>query len=261
MEPSIQVHRNPIWIVLILTGFFLSEAKSRPRTTETAQVCGETNHSASSNFIPNFITAMQAVSEGINKKKWASSNVTSPAPYVYAFSQCFGDLSSEECSTCFATSRMKLPRCLPAVSARIFLDGCFLRYDNYSFSHEAVDGGVHDRVVCGPKTDFSSDDVMREEFEKKIKETLESLTDKTVVSGGFAVEECRGGVEGVYSMAQCWRTLRKDECRRCLKTAATKLGECAPAAEGRALFTGCYVRYSTEKFYGPDASLGDEGEL
>ena len=260
MEYSILTHRNLIWVFLIFATLSFCPAKSNPRSTEASQTCDPLQHSPTSNFIPNFITVMQAISDGINIKQWGSFNITSSPPDVYAFAQCYGDLQAADCETCFSASRTKLPRCLPAVSARIFLDGCFLRYDNHSFFHEAVDE-EYDKVTCGPLTDFSSDEMMRFEFEKKIRDVIGILADKAVLNGGFAVDENKGGVEVVYGLAQCWRTLQKDQCRQCLKFAGAKLGECAPASEGRAMYTGCYLRYSTEKFFNIDARLDEEGQL
>lgn len=57
------------------------------------------------------------------------------------------------------------------------------------------------------------------------------------------------GCEGVFALAQCWATLDKGACERCLSEAGKKVQECVPAAEGTSLFTGCFLRYSTRKFY------------
>ena len=69
---------------------------------------------------------------------------------------------------------------------------------------------------------------------------------------GFAV----AGVEGVFALAQCWGTLDKGTCERCLNAAGTRVQECVPNAQGRSLFTGCFLRYSTRKFYNDVALHG-----
>lgn len=63
--------------------------------------------------------------------------------------------------------------------------------------------------------------------------------------GGFAV----GQVGEVYALAQCWNTVGTDGCRECLRKAAKEVRGCLPKKEGRALNAGCYLRYSTHKFY------------
>ncbi|PON59671.1 Serine/threonine protein kinase [Trema orientale] len=257
MELSILIHRIPIWVFLILTKITLTRGDSVPRTSLASQTCSPSEYDPTSNFAPNLYDIMKNVTDSVSTRQWGSSNKTWPPPEVYAFAQCHGDLPEDECSTCFAAFKTKLRRCQQAVSARFFLDGCFLRYDNHSFYHEAVDDR-YDRVTCGPTDDFAADDIMRVEFEKKVRSVIGNLSMRAVENGGFAVDVSKGGVEGVFGLAQCWRTLRVDDCRKCLSVAAVKLGDCAPASDGRAMFTGCYLRYSTEKFFHTD--LHDDAE-
>ncbi|EXB90356.1 Cysteine-rich receptor-like protein kinase 42 [Morus notabilis] len=256
MEFSILI--SLVFHVLLL----FSTAKSDPRISEAAHVCDKTLHSPTSNFIPNFVTLMQAISDQINRNQWGEANVTSPPPEIYAFAQCHDDLSPSDCSACFAASRTMLPKCLPSVSARIFLDGCFLRYDNYSFHGESVgvDGAGDDRDVskCGPPSAVAGDEFLRSEFAKKVKDVVGVLAETAAINGGFAVGEDRGGVADVYAMAQCWKTVEKEDCRRCLRAAGDRIGECPPAAEGRAMFAGCYLRYSTERFFQVSAKHEEE---
>ncbi|GMN45924.1 hypothetical protein TIFTF001_015107 [Ficus carica] len=129
------------------------------------------------------------------------ANVTSPPPEIYAFAQCHDDLSA-----CFAAYRTKLPRCVPASPARIFLDGCFLRFDNYNKSkgrgrRGGGDGGFGVRW-------------------------------RRRVRAGAVLED--GGEGGVPAV---------------LRAAGERVRECAPAAEGRAMFAGCFPRHSTQRFF------------
>lgn len=63
--------------------------------------------------------------------------------------------------------------------------------------------------------------------------------------GGFGV----GEMNGVFGLAQCWKSLSKEECKICLEKAARDVTKCLPSNQGRALNAGCYLRYSTYKFY------------
>lgn len=203
---------------------------------------------------------MESISDGVNDNRWAANNVTSPAPAVYAFAQCHEDLSPTECSTCFAVSRTKLPRCLPATSARIYLDGCYLRYDNHSFYQESTTGGNDDKVSCGAPIDVWKDGYMKMEFARKVKEVIGNVTEKAVGNKGFALLGKRGGIEDVYALAQCWKTLDSGGCRKCLESAGSKLMGCLPGQGGRAMFPGCFLRYATQKFYNEGPDLEDTGE-
>lgn len=64
-------------------------------------------------------------------------------------------------------------------------------------------------------------------------------------SGGFGATEVRG----VYALGQCWSSLSNGECRICLEKAGEEVRRCLPSKEGRALNAGCFLRYSTAKFY------------
>ncbi|XP_062116218.1 cysteine-rich receptor-like protein kinase 1 isoform X2 [Humulus lupulus] len=260
MEFSISIYLYWIWVFLILNSLSNSCIYAKGRTNDAGRLCGSSEYTPLTNFIPNFIVAMDNVQIELSIKNWGASNISAPNPPVFAFAQCFGDLSAPDCRSCFAVARTKLPNCLPSVSARLYLDGCYLRYDNHSFIHETIDE-KHDKISCGPPTDFSSDELMRSEFVRKVKEVLSILTAKAVNKGGYAVDEDRGGVEGVFGLAQCWKTLSKDECRNCLLNASAALLDCAPAAEGRAMFAGCYLRYSTDRFFHVEPQQEEENEV
>lgn len=87
--------------------------------------------------------------------------------------------------------------------------------------------------------DVSKDKYMQEGFCLKVRDVIGNVTEKAVSHQGFAVMGQRGGVEGVYALAQCWRTISKKGCRECLEEAQGMF-----AWETR---QGCaYFRYSTE---------------
>lgn len=66
-------------------------------------------------------------------------------------------------------------------------------------------------------------------------------------NGGFLVGSVARGNTSVYGLAQCWRFT--DDCRKCLNDSFSRVVSCPPRKEGRAISAGCYLRYSTEKFY------------
>ena len=62
--------------------------------------------------------------------------------------------------------RTKLPRCFPTDSGRIYLDGCYLRYNNHEFFEEPLNRFL-DTVKCGHAGAVTSDQYVRREFAKK----------------------------------------------------------------------------------------------
>ncbi|KAK4282379.1 hypothetical protein QN277_013763 [Acacia crassicarpa] len=219
---------------------------SDPRISQAGLFCGTSKAPLSSHYIPIFVQEMQSLSQTITTQDWASHSLNFSSLPIFGFVQCFHDLSHTDCLLCYAASRTKLPRCLPSLSARIYLDGCFLRYDNYSFFSEAIDP-VRDTLNCSSRYGVAEDEGgERREFEKNVGEAVDNVVDVSVGEGfGFGV----GQAGGVYALAQCWKTLRSDECGICLRKAAREVRECFPNLEGRALNAGCYLRYSTHKFY------------
>ncbi|THF97036.1 hypothetical protein TEA_020460 [Camellia sinensis var. sinensis] len=212
---------------------------------------------------------MESLSQLFSSNHWAYYVINS---IIFGLFQCFEDLPHTDCLLCFATSRTRIPHCLPSISARIYLDGCFLRYESFDFFNQSVDS-AQDTVNCAT-------DVVRElGFESRFGEVISDVIQEAVVNGGFAVGKEKGvyglaqcaifeevisdviqeavvnggfavGKEkGVYGLAQCWRSVSSGGCRDCLEKAAGEVRRCVPSREGRGLNAGCYLRYSTVKFF------------
>ncbi|KAF5188838.1 Cysteine-rich receptor-like protein kinase [Thalictrum thalictroides] len=188
---------------------------------------------------------MEGITKLVDKQGWGIIEDGSN-PTLYSLAQCMNDLSHTDCLLCFTEARTKLPRCIPSVSARVHLDGCFLRWDNYSFYQESIDDKL-DRRVCNTSA-ASTEDYLKLEFTSKAKEVIANVT-SIASKDGFAVAESKRGVVSVYALAQCWKTVNSTGCQMCLEKAAKEVNQCLPGREGRALNTGCYLRYSTEMFY------------
>ncbi|KAA8530216.1 hypothetical protein F0562_004925 [Nyssa sinensis] len=195
---------------------------------------------------------MEVLSQLVTTHRWGQHVINSTTP-VYGLAQCFQDLSHTDCLLCYAASRTRLPRCLPAISARIYLDGCFLRYDNYSFFNESIDPS-RDTVNCS-SSDGNTTNNKTLEFNQSVGLLIDNVTKTAVLNRGFGVAE----VKGLFGLAQCWKTLSNNGCRECLEKAGKELmTSCLPSKEGRGLNAGCYLRYSTKKFYNDEVEKGPQ---
>lgn len=254
------------WVVIFLislTTLLIPTVDSDPRVTPAGSLICGTGRATTASFIPTFVQAMEQLSSNLNNSNnnFAISNITNPSlPPFYALIQCQQDLSRTDCLVCYAVSRTSVPGCLPRTSGRIFLDGCFVRFDNHSFFHEAVDD-VTDSLNCnsslGSGNDFRGGVL---EFGKSVGGLVGNLSEVALNgsrngNGGFGVME----MNGVYGLAQCWESLSSDECRVCLEKAKNEIVKCLPSREGRSMNAGCFLRYSTQKFYQND-SLSDGGK-
>ncbi|PPD79632.1 hypothetical protein GOBAR_DD23434 [Gossypium barbadense] len=191
---------------------------------------------------------MESLWELVSSKSWGTVFKEDPKYNIFGLAQCYQDVNADDCELCFKTSQEKLQQCIPARSGRVYLDQCFHRFDHYNFYNEGVDP-KYDHVTCGSPTGDSNDTYMSQDFQSKLDHVILNVEEAALRKNGFGTTEVKGGVVTVYALAQCWKTIDKQACDKCLTDAGMRLRECGPAAEGRALFTGCYMRYSTNRFF------------
>ncbi|KAL3624264.1 hypothetical protein CASFOL_033080 [Castilleja foliolosa] len=235
---------NFTWItIFIFIAQLLQFSQSNPRISEAGLLCGNVRPPPNTSFIPLFVSGMEVLSQRVTANDWGNNAVNSTNISIYSLAQCHRDLNHNDCLQCYAASRTRLPRCLPAVSGRIFLDGCFLRYDSYGFFNESVDA-ARDTVNCNSSVGAPASGVDLE-FEGYVGELVDNLTASAVVNDGYAAR----GSNGVFGLAECWNTVSTEGCRACLAKANREIRGCLPSREGRALNAGCYLRYSTERFF------------
>ncbi|KAL1537107.1 cysteine-rich receptor-like protein kinase 42 [Salvia divinorum] len=240
-----------ITVSIFLAIHFLPFSLSDPRISEPGLFCGVKRPppNASAAYIPLFTSGMEVLSQQVTAKNWGNYAVNSTNASIYTLAQCHADLSRDDCLQCYAASRTRLPRCLPAYGGRIFLDGCFLRYDNYAFFNESVDPDS-DTVNCTTTAPNSA--LPEAEFRRSVSEVIDNVT-----AGG---RSATAGIGGAFGLAECWNTVGAEGCRACLAKANSEIRQCLPSSEGRALNAGCYLRYSTQKFYNQStASNQDSG--
>lgn len=256
-------NRAPLFQLLLLrVSLFLLAVpcSADARATEAALICGTRQATDAVSFVENFVSDMAAIAGLVSSNGWgahlanSSSSSSSPPSPVYGLAQCYSDLSPTDCLICVSEGRSRLPRCLPNVSARAFLDGCFLRYDSYDFYSEAVDPAL-DRAICSGSR-LEGGPGAEDSWRSSVVGLLGNLTAAAAGDGGFAVWE--DGVARVYGLAECWETVGEEGCKECLGKAGREVEGCLPATEGRGLNAGCYLRYSDSKFY--TASQNDGGK-
>ncbi|KAL7175479.1 hypothetical protein ACSBR2_029138 [Camellia fascicularis] len=132
---------------------------------------------------------MESLSQLLSSNHWAHYiiNLT-----IFGLFQCFEGLSHTDCLLYFAASRTRIPHCLNSISAGIYLNSFFLRYESFDFFDQSIDS-ARDTVNCAT-------DVVRElGFESRVGEVMSDVIQETVVNEGFAVGEGKW----VYGLAQC----------------------------------------------------------
>ncbi|KAL7590231.1 hypothetical protein Lser_V15G41136 [Lactuca serriola] len=230
-------------LMVILSLLIRSEGNARSKIIN--MTCDQQLENNITLFMPNFVRTMEIIGTLLRTSRNGTAISGTGPDGNYGLGQCYGDLSPQDCILCYAEARTILPSCFPHNGGRIYLDGCFMRVQNYSFFHEYT--GPNDMVVCGNTTAKSG------LFGAAVREAVGNA----VVDGSgnwdyFARGESVVNVnESVFVMADCWRTLSPAECRRCLENASAAISKCLPSSEGRALNSGCFMRYSDTDFLNP----------
>lgn len=223
-----------------------TEADPRSRTVKI--LCSTVLEHNTTAFVPNFVATMQRISDQMRNDGFGVALVGKGPDANYGLAQCYGDLSLMDCVLCYAEARTVLPQCFPYNGGRIFLDGCFMRAENYSFYEEFE--GPQDRAVCGNSSTGNSI------FEQSARQAVARAVDVAPNNRGYArVEVAPPGTTNasVYLLAQCWRNLNSSSCASCLRKASASILKCLPQSEARALNTGCFMRYSNIDFLNAEA--------
>ncbi|KAM7487286.1 hypothetical protein LguiB_024770 [Lonicera macranthoides] len=235
--------------LLICSSLFLKKALSEPRATEAALICSNTSAANSDRqvFVATFLAAMDSVTPLVSRQRYGGIINGSGNTTVYAFGECMRDLSTNDCNLCFARCKTQILRCLPFQrlirGGRLFFDGCYLRYDDYMFFNESL--SPVDRTVCSTN-DFVGNQSL---FRANVVELVRNLTVEGQRNDGFFVGSVSRENLTVYGLAQCWEFVNGSACVRCLENSLSRIASCPPKEEGRVLNSGCYLRYSTQKFY------------
>ncbi|XP_059447008.1 cysteine-rich receptor-like protein kinase 2 [Corylus avellana] len=229
--------------LVVKTLLLLETAVGDPRTQTVQVACGHQLEHNATIFVPNFVATMENISEQMRVSGFGVAVTGSGPDNNFGLAQCYGDLPLLDCVLCYAEARTVLPQCFPYNGGRIYLDGCFMRSENYSFFQEYK--GPGDTAVCGNSTRKNST------FEASVREAVTQAVVAAPNQKGYARAQVTvtGAVnESAYVLADCWRSLNASSCRQCLDNASSSIFECLPWSEGRALYTGCFMRYSDKDF-------------
>ncbi|KAL8150128.1 hypothetical protein V2J09_019936 [Rumex salicifolius] len=249
---------SPFHLYGILFVFFISTSSKADPRSQTVQVnCSRQFQHNSTFYQPNYSAAMFNLSSQLQSSRSAVAAAGSAPDASYSLAQCYGDLSLVDCQLCFSEARTVLPQCFPSTGGRVFLDGCFLRAENYSFYTEI--SGVGDGAICSNRTRQSADAAaFRTAVDQAVASAVNSAVNGVEGFGRSSVEFGSGGNGSTaYALANCWETLNGSACMECLQNASTLATGCLAAAEGRGLMAGCFLRYSDFDFLNKATTKGN----
>ncbi|XP_060196194.1 cysteine-rich receptor-like protein kinase 2 isoform X1 [Lycium barbarum] len=239
--PAPSIFCSLFFIVLFL--LLPDTSVSEPRSQTVQIICGNQREHNTTIFAPNFGATMETIIQQMRTRGYGVA-VTGTGPDTnHGLAQCYGDLSLSDCVLCYSEARTVLPQCFPYNGGRIYLDGCFMRSENYTFYEQYL--GPEDRHVCGNRMTKGS------LFQQNARQAIQQAVANAPSNNGYAraqVSVPGPSNETAYVLADCWRTLSSNSCAACLQNASASMLGCLPWSEGRALYTGCFMRYSDTNF-------------
>ncbi|XP_042047343.1 cysteine-rich receptor-like protein kinase 2 [Salvia splendens] len=231
-------------IVVVSAMLYPDAALASPRSETVKMMCGKQAEHNATLYVPNFVATMETISAQMRSSGFGQAITGSGPDANYGLAQCYGDLSLIDCVLCYAEARTLLPQCFPSNGGRIFLDGCFMRAENYPFFREH--SGPGDRALCGNTTRDPP------AFKAAARQAVSEAVSDAVNGGGFGrAARVAEANQSAYVLAECWRTIDAGSCRACLENASDSVLRCLPSSDGRALNTGCFLRYSDADFMNP----------
>ncbi|KAH0724398.1 hypothetical protein KY285_000236 [Solanum tuberosum] len=238
-SPSILCSLFVIVLILLLPDTSVCEPRS-----QTVQItCSTQLEHNTTAFVPNFVAVMETISQQMRTRGYGVAVSGTGPDTNFGLAQCYGDLSLLDCVLCYAEARTVLPQCFPYNGGRIYLDGCFMRAENYTFYDQYL--GPEDRHVCGNRTTKGT------LFQQNARLAIQQAVVDAPTNNGTAraqVSVPGPSNETAYVLADCWKTLSVNSCAACLQNASESMLGCLPWSEGRALYTGCFMRYSDTNF-------------
>ncbi|KAJ8752222.1 hypothetical protein K2173_003830 [Erythroxylum novogranatense] len=217
--------------------------------------CSNYNVSSLSTFANNLnATFGQLRSQLLNNSTFATHQQIIGSDPVYGMVQCRDYMSTADCVACFSAASVRIRNCSSANGGRVVYDGCFLRYERSDFYGETTRDA--NREYCGNQTTSITPPTA---FQATVAELLQELEIATPRIKGF-FGASKGQVVGsnnasVHGIAQCVETIDTLGCQACLQVAYRNIQRCPPNSDGRAVDSGCFMRYADKAFFADNQTI------
>ncbi|KAJ4973210.1 hypothetical protein NE237_006384 [Protea cynaroides] len=239
---------DPLLSFLILISSLIQLTNANPRKEVVMLNCKTTTSQNLTQFLQNYEASGGMVKSEVSRNLFGYGSAGVPPNNVYLMAQCHGDLPIADCITCFQESYDFLSAaCTPGIGGRVFLDGCFIRAENYSFYN---DPSSYSEAFCG--TSKGKEDEEQKKFNEVVKQLLDYLVEKTPKNGGFGTMSKKASRKTeVHALAICWKLTDNVACHTCLDNAVKSILRCLPLTEARIATDNCFLRYSDYPFLNP----------
>eukprot|EP01018_Ginkgo_biloba_P036591 Gb_35037 [translate_table: standard] len=248
----------PFYFALLFTSFHLG-------MSDATSMCNDTTYAKGSIFESNLNRVLEDLIHKTYETGFHTYYYGQSPNKIYGLLQCRGNASHEECDKCSLDAKTSVENiCLKAIGGRVWLDTCFLRYENYNFfSHLDTQGHYRCEIPNSPIPDaFKS--VTRNLLSKLLvnaskPENKGFATGKEVYSRNESPKSNTSTSVSfiVYGLVQCWRDISAQDCGLCLEKGRSILYEsCSQRQEAQSMLGSCTVRYGREPFNSVSSPIG-----
>lgn len=233
---------------MFLAAFLLFSAVTVESSDDGGEIyaaCNVAKYSNDSQFDSNLQELLKTLTEKAAYAGFGASVYGQEGPnQLSGRLQCRGDLSPADCQACSAQAVKVIHRdCPNAIGARVQLDHCFLRYENYSFLSE-LDTNLWYNL-------FNVNENMDTHFNAAVSDLLADLSSRVPASPikfGMGSSVVSSNVT-IYGMEMCWRDMSTKDCAACLSKGYEQLFSLSSQRVGAQVFMGsCTLGYEIYPF-------------
>eukprot|EP00253_Pinus_taeda_P034163 PITA_34163 len=223
--------------------------------------CGQIEYINGSDFQRNVIQVLESLSGNASTSGFNTSSVEgqNSNSTVYGFIQCRGDLNSSDCKACASTAKETLLKECNGTSGFIYLYGCFLRYDNHSFSND-YNASSNFQKICNNDIAKNAPDLFANITMMALSKLIEKIVPKQTFFATEKYETNYPDEPEIYSLAQCWNLLASTNCQSCLTAGRSIISGpgrsgifsdgCESGAVGATYISmDCFLRYEHYLFF------------
>ncbi|KAI3747605.1 hypothetical protein L6452_10119 [Arctium lappa] len=240
--------------ILMMSEFGTSQSNNNSTSSTPIRLsCGSNAAMSSSSFFSNLNSTIDQLRSQLlnNGVYYARAQNLRNEDSVYGLAQCRNYLSTAHCVACFDVAVSAVESCSSVNGANVFLDDCFLRYENFNEFYDnpqtTMDVGVAPTGICGNHSASQPTS-----FNQTVEELLSDIQIATPRTSNLYVASTRqvsSSNATIYAIAQCVENTTQAICQNCLDTAYNNLYSCLPSMEGRTIDLGCFMRYSETPFF------------
>lgn len=242
---SLPIGQTRMVVLLIITTLHAGICKAQ------LTMCNHNvNYTKGSRVESNLNTVLNSLVQHTSQTGFNTSEHGQGSDQIYGLLQCRGDTTADRCYNCSQRARSTVQQsCGNAVGGRIWMDVCYLRYENYSFSGKLDSFGMYTYITSNVSNSDAFDAALERLFRKLSAEAAASGSE--LYASGIITDSLS---RKIYGLVQCWRDISSNDCTTCLSDTINSMLATYPGNPGvQGLMANCIVRYEIYPFFNSTA--------